>query len=390
MPNSLFALLCALLLVAHGARCEGEPRGLLRAPAIAGVEALSGESALVWWTSVDGAITRVQVLVNEHSWGGYEPRTECSADRGWIVVNGLQPHRHYRLALSSTDAADSSLPGPAFDYTHNPPLVNWVFVPGGDFEMGDSLDTEAGRHPVNLPSYMLSAAEVTNREYLAYCMLDSVPPPEDPGFTHLREYVRHYPEYPVLNVTWGNAAGYCNFLSRRMGLRPCYDSSGALLPENGVRLPTEAEWERAAGLAGVYPWGDTAPTADRAAFAPGKEDTFRTLAGPRPVESYPASPSGFYDLAGNVWEWCNDWYAPYFEHAMADTNPRGPTSGIYKVLRGGSWADSAATMRAANRARLTPDVTMSTVGFRVARSFSVSSPTVLNATHAEEHNALAK
>ncbi len=160
---------------------------------------------------------------------------------------------------------------------------------------------------------------------------------------------------------------------------------------DGVRLPTEAEWEFAARLVqGKYPWGDAAPSPHLANYAPDLRDSLAPPAGPVAVKSYPATAAGLYDLAGNVWEWCWDWHAPYSDDPTVSVNPLGPSSGTYKVVRGGSWADSAGTLQVSNRGFLSPNVAMSTVGFRVARSYPVATPVVISGIPVEEHNALAK
>jgi len=153
-----------------------------------------------------------------------------------------------------------------------------------------------------------------------------------------------YEDHPIVTVTWHAAAAYAQWA--------------------GKRLPTEAEWERAARgspVTNVYPWGDTF-AADSANY---NENVGHTTA----VGSYSANDLGLYDMAGNVWEWCADWYdAKYYDSSPAK-DPTGPNSGQYRVVRGGSWRASAFDkLRCAVRSAQTPETMRSDLGFRCVRS----------------------
>ena len=154
-----------------------------------------------------------------------------------------------------------------------------------------------------------------------------------------------FADYPVVNVTWYQADAFCTWI--------------------GARLPTEAEWENAArGMDGrIYPWGDQVPTQELANFAENVGDT-------TPVGSYlaGASPYGVMDMAGNVWEWMNDWYDSDYYSQSSSENPQGPATGEYRVLRGGSWYGYDYNVRSALRNYRGPDYWDSLVGFRCARS----------------------
>lgn len=175
----------------------------------------------------------------------------------------------------------------------------------------------------------------------------------------------------MVGITWYAAAAYCDWLSLQQGLPRAYDHStwqcngGDPYGTPGYRLPTDAEWEYAAQYDDerAYPWGSDGPDcnrANRAGCGPGETLT---------VGNYPAAPAALdlYDIAGNVWEWANDWYTCDLG-AAPETDPAGPATGTWRVKRGGSWASSASGMRCAYRSCLHPTTADYNVGFRCARS----------------------
>ncbi len=224
-----------------------------------------------------------------------------------------------------------------------------VYVPAGSFQMGsDSGDAdEQPVHPVTLDAFWIDQTEVTNKMY-ALCV-DSgkcSPPSSTKSYTRDSYYGNApYDNYPVIYVSWNDANAYCEWAGRR--------------------LPTEAEWEKAArGTDGrTYPWGDAAPGSTRLNYNRNVGDTTE-------VGNYPegASPYGALDMAGNVWEWVSDWYDGGYYSNSPSENPLGPDSGQYRVLRGGSWYSSGNYVRAADHSWDEPGYVYYGIGFRCARS----------------------
>jgi formylglycine-generating enzyme required for sulfatase activity len=176
------------------------------------------------------------------------------------------------------------------------------------------------------------------------------------------------PNLPVEMVTWFDAVEYCNRRSQREGLTPAYAISGTgdsrtvtwNRSANGYRLPTEAEWEYAcrAGTGTPYYSGNGV---DAAGWY-GANSSSTT----HPVGGKQANAWGLYDMHGNVYEWCWDWYGYYTSGAQTD--PVGASSGSYRVIRGGSWGDHAQNLRSAIRGYFTPTNRNSSLGFRLVRS----------------------
>jgi formylglycine-generating enzyme required for sulfatase activity len=155
---------------------------------------------------------------------------------------------------------------------------------------------------------------------------------------------------PVVAVSWYEAVDYCNWLSQTTGKH--------------FRLPTEAEWERAArgGAEGfVYPWGDITPQEL-------PDYTKRWKSGPEPVGLYAPSAYGLYNLGDNVHEWCADWYDANYYQDSPEKNPQGPPDGTRRASRGGSWRHHIKVSRIAARSSIPPEFKYADYGFRIARS----------------------
>jgi formylglycine-generating enzyme required for sulfatase activity len=205
-------------------------------------------------------------------------------------------------------------------------------------------------HRVNLAAFLLDAHEVTNAEYAALVAKTGGDAPYHWGG---RTPPAGKERLPVYNVNWHDAVRYCEAL--------------------GKRLPTEAEWERAArgGAADLdYPWGnDYAEETPSEGAKPVKRAHSGSASGPLPVGSFAANPYGLYDMSGNVWEWVADWYDLNYYSVSPVENPTGPARGLYKVIRGGGWADTESRYGTVYYRNFTlPDTRQPTIGFRCARA----------------------
>jgi serine/threonine-protein kinase len=223
-----------------------------------------------------------------------------------------------------------------------------AYVPAGLFIMGSSVGfaDEQPEHSVFLDSFWIDRTEVTNGMYSLCVESDACPKPHDQSNTHPVYFSDpQFADYPVIDLKWSSAQAYCAWAGRR--------------------LPTEAEWEKAArGTDGrTYPWGNTLPNNSRLNFNNSTGDTL-------PVGSYQsgASPYGVLDMAGNVTEWVADWYDAGYYAISPHSDPTGPVDGQYKGLRGGSWHTDEYNIRSADRHYLAPDTRDIVLGFRCVQS----------------------
>lgn len=219
--------------------------------------------------------------------------------------------------------------------------ISMVYIPEGEATIGsparDGDDDEHPAHKLFLEGYWIGKTEVTFEQYDRFCDATGRPRATDEGWGRGTR--------PVIYVSWHDAAAYCAWLEEQTGLR--------------FRLPSEAEWEKAARFR--YPWGGTPPDSSLANY---NKDHMMT----RLVGSYPkgASPYGILDMAGNVWEWVQDWYDSGFYRDSPHESPQGPKSGSERVVRGGSWANGADLVRSANRSSEKPGSALNILGFRLA------------------------
>ena len=214
-----------------------------------------------------------------------------------------------------------------------------VQIPGGKFMMGDKDEVDALPHEIAVSSFLMDRQLVTQEQFQKIM-----------GTNPSRWKAE---KNPVEQLRWSDAVKFCNKRSELEGLQPCYDlkTLKCNFDANGYRLPTEAEWEYAcrAGTTTVYFFGDSpAKVGDYAWFDKNSGGH------PRPVGQKQPNPWGLYDMAGNVWEWCNDFYKVDYYQESPRENPRGPNEGQNKVLRGGAWRFSADNCRSGYRYNESP------------------------------------
>ncbi len=206
----------------------------------------------------------------------------------------------------------------------------------------DGQDNEHPVHRVWVEEFLMGVSQVTNTEYARFlCATGNPSPPlESPGLDH--------PQQPVVAVSWFEASQYCEWLSASTG--------------HHFRLPTEAEWERAArgGVESkLYPWGNAPPQS-----LPDYETRWKT--GPGPVGRYAPNTFGLHDICENVHEWCSDWYQADYYAVSPERNPCGPQNGARRSSRGGSWRHHVKVSRCAARSSIPPQFQYADYGFRLA------------------------
>jgi formylglycine-generating enzyme required for sulfatase activity len=263
------------------------------------------------------------------------------------------PTQTATLLPTSTITSTTAPSGPPTEITSQGAAM--VLVPAGAFEMG-AIDhdlyaetEEKPIHSVDLDAYYIDKSEVTNALYRACVKAGACKPPlQTDSFTHFRYYGNPiYDNFPVVYVNWNMAKAYCEW--------------------RGVRLPTEAEWEKAARGSDprLYPWGNTEPACRIVNFkGPGSCD-HDILSVNSKEEGQ--SPYGVYHMAGNVWEWVNDWYSQAYYELSPVNNPLGPTTGLGRVVRGGSWNSTTDDIRTSKRRSVPPTYNNYDLGFRCAQ-----------------------
>jgi len=318
----------------------------------------------------------------------------CQAGAEWAPESGsclvLHTHQAATIPLSLIARAAAA---PSKQVTQPP--GEWARVRAGTFTMGSppgepGHDDDEAQHQVTLThDVLVQTTEVTQGQF------------EDVMGYDPSRYPACGRDCPVERVSWSEAASYANRLSDLADLPDCYscsgsgpdvtcEPSGSPYQCTGYRLPTEAEWEYAARagtktalytgnltiqgemsspeLDGIAWYGGNSGVSYADALDcsgwPGRQST-ASFCGPHPVQQKQANGAGLYDMLGNVWEWCNDWYGPYGDAA---TDPTGPATGTARVTRGGGWVDLANFVRTARRDSKAPGSRDGHLGFRTVRS----------------------
>lgn len=275
-----------------------------------------------------------------------------------------------------------------------------VLIPAGSFEMGDAFAEgyahELPVHEVTVSAFYMGKTEVTMGQWDEVYQWAT-----NNGYGFTNQGAGKGANHPVHTVNWYDSIAWCNARSQWAGFTPCYTNAsgtlytnsltalpiGCIWSANGYRLPTEAEWEKAArGNVGErrFPWEDANTIqhvranyyADTSTYAydTSAQDLFHpdyeVFAMPytSPGSDFAANGYGLYDMAGNVSEWCWDWFDPAYYASSPTTDPRGPGSSLYRVQRGGSWYDAPDSSRVAHRGSNFAHDQNNTTGFRVVRA----------------------
>jgi formylglycine-generating enzyme len=305
----------------------GSRGGLLVGVIVAAVVVVSVILVLLTMRQVNSPrISQAQLALTPDSGRPAPPVRDSSSGRGGLLVGPLSiPDGGWPTEPRSYDLMDE--------------IPEGVLQQGSVGEQIEEDETTAG--DVRISRFFIDRYEITNEQY-NICVEAGVCRPK----AEFDSDRFGSPRQPVVGVSWHDAATYCIWA--------------------GKRLPTEAEWERAArgDDRRIYPWGDTPPTCEQAVFT--QCDRY----GPAEVGRRPdgAGPFGTQDLAGNVWEWIQDWYAPRYYPSTSEADPQGPPAGRERVLRGGSWHYGPLYVRAANRHSDDPQHRTPWYGFRCAYS----------------------
>jgi formylglycine-generating enzyme required for sulfatase activity len=252
---------------------------------------------------------------------------------------------------------------------------NFVRINGGTFQMGsdNGKDNEKPVHTVTITGFYMGKYEVTQKEW--YDVMGTTVRQQRDKADKSWSIYGEGDNYPMYYVRWLEAVEYCNKRSQKEGLTPAYTISGTNVTwnrnANGYRLPTEAEWEYACRAGTVSPFSTGNNITTNQANYNGNNPYNNNAKGEyrqktTPIGSFQANPWGLYDMHGNVWEWCWDWYGSY--SSTAQTDPAGASSGSSRVRRGGGWLGSAGSVRSANRGYYDPDDRNDDIGFRLARN----------------------
>ena len=253
----------------------------------------------------------------------------------FILLFGCQTSTLSKKNTNYINTPETSLAPSKLVIEKDPEVM--MLIPAGTFSMGNEARNEDERpvHNVYVNAFYIDVAEVTCTRYGRFL--------KETGYSSNQLWNPEYdrPDDPVVGVNWYDATAFAKWA--------------------GKRLPTEAEWEKAArsGLIGdKYPWGDEI-TREKANY-----NSFGTTL----VKSYEPNGYGLYDIAGNVWEWCQDWYGKDYYKTTPRKSPRGPMFAERKVVRGGAWFNNESALQVSNRHKIYPDIGSFNIGFRCVKS----------------------
>ena len=311
-------------------------------------------------------------------------------DRGMQIVDDMSSKERIALVIGNGSYSSSPLANPVND-AQDRDSVNvpegMVLVEGGTFLMGsdDGDDDEKPVHPVIVSDFYISKYEVTVAGFREFVDATGYRTSgEKGGGAHVltgskweqksdaswkNPYFSQADQNPVTCISLYDAVEYCNWRSRKENLKPCYTISGSNVScnfsTNGYRLPTEAEWEFAArgGNRSIgYKYAGS--------NSPGDVAWYSSNSGSKthPVGQKQANELGLYDMSGNIWEWCWDWYDEDYYNSSPSTDPKGASSGQYRVLRGGGWSGYDSVLRPAFRVGYIPVVRYDVIGFRLSKT----------------------
>jgi sulfatase modifying factor 1 len=305
-----------------------------------------------------------------------------------VPLQAGESTKFFRYAMKGSGESEFPVPGDA---------DNFALIPAGSFTMGDSFNEGASyerpTHTVQVSGFYMGKHEVSWQlwqEVRDWAVSN--------GYSELSGVGSGKGnEHPVHSVSWYDVVKWCNAASERAGLEPVYyvSNGGAVYKsgtsvyidysKQGYRLPTEAEWEKAARggeSSQRFPWGDTIShthanyyeytgysydSGDGTGYHPSYNDGSTPYTAP--VGSFTANGYGLYNMGGNVLEWCNDWYGSSYYSSSPGTDPQGPSTGSRRVLRGGGWSGRALSCRVAGRnPNFSSDSRYNSLGFRLALS----------------------
>jgi formylglycine-generating enzyme required for sulfatase activity len=339
---------------------------------------LNLSAAITGLTAADITLSGVSG-VSKSTLSGYNPYT--------LPISGFTSGGTLSVSVAKTGYAVSGSPKTVVIYYYNgggsSANIEMVQIPGGSFQMGSTTgnSNEMPVHMVTLTGFYMGKYPVTQAQYRAVMGSN---PSSSYGVGD---------NYPVYYVSWYNAIVFCNKLSMAEGLTPAYSISGSTNPADwgsvptssnstwnavtivagstGYRLPTEAQWEYAAkggdGSPGNYTYAGSNTIGDVAWYWNNipSQTSGNSGYGTQPVGTKQPNGLGLYDMSGNVWEWCWDWYSSYTSGAQTD--PAGAASGSYRVARGGCWDGNASYARSVSRLNFYPGDRYQSYGFRLVR-----------------------